>query len=585
MAPVERDDRGNTHPDPGNGGAVPVPRRVSWCVFGAATLLYLVFGVLLSVGHGFLMGDALSRVQATEAALFSRDPHLSAIGFVFTPLTSLAQLPFVAFAPLLPWLTHWGISGALMSALFMGGAVLMIYGIGTDRGLPWWMVAGITAAFALNPMVVFYGANGMSEAPFLFCLCWAMRRLIRWVRTDDAHDLTACGIAFGLAYLTRYDAVAPAVVAGGIVFALTYLRGKGERNRWYSAFMDLVLVGAPGALAFLVWALTSWLITGQAFQQFTSQYGNSSILAQSGAQGEAELAAALEYSIGSILILGPALPILIPIVAALAWRRRDPEVLVPLLLCGAVLGFQALSYASGSTFAFLRFYVAAIPLAAVLALQITAARGFPPSRRPGRHAVMSAPTRAFPAGKHAARPAVGLPELAMALAMCLIAVSVPLTGWGMTSQKMAVQEYALKEVLFPEPDNATPYNADQRRIAATFSTERKIANYLDAQHLPRGTVLMDTVYGFAVSAASRHPDQFVIPSDRDFVRVLNRPAERGVKYILAVPNEGRGTSDAVNRRYPTIYENGAGVATLAMEIPNDGAGQPNWRLYQVLGAN
>lgn len=562
------------------------PRWAGRVVFGASTLLYLVMSVILSVGHGFLMGDALSRVQATEAALFSRDPHLSAIGFVFTPLTSLAQLPFVALAPAFPWMTHWGLSGAFMSALFMGGAVLMIFGIGTDRGLPWWMVGGITAAFALNPMVVFYGANGMSEAPFLFCLCWALRRLIRWVRTDDAHDLTAVGVAFGLAYLTRYDAVAPAVVAGVLVFVMTYRRSRGEPNRWYSAFMDLVLVGAPGALAFVVWALTSWLITGQAFQQFTSQYGNTSIMAQEGAAAtEPHIATALQYSFGSTLILGPALPILIPIVGALAWRRRDAQVLVPLLLCGSVLGFQALSYASGSTFAFLRFYVAALPLAAILALQITTARGFPPSRRPGRHAVTETPSRAFPAGKHAARPVIGLPELAMAGSLCLLAASVPLTGWGMTSQTMAVQEYALGEVLFPDPDDASAYNADQRRIAATFSTERKLANYLDAMRLPRGAVLMDTVYGFAVSAASRHPDQFVIPSDRDFVRVLNRPAERGVKYILTVPNSGRGTSDAVNRRYPTIYENGAGIATLSLEIPNDGAGQPNWRLYRVLNAH
>ncbi|WP_459963520.1 ArnT family glycosyltransferase [Nocardia sp. IFM 10818] len=559
-------------------------RRTLWCVFLIAALCYCLAAVFLSVGHGFVMGDALARVQATEAALFSRDPHLSAIGFVFTPLTSLAQLPFVAVSPLLPWITHWGLSGAFMSALFMAGAVLMILGIGTDRGLPGWMSWGVTATFALNPMIVFYAANGMSEAPFLFFLCWAARRLIRWMRTDDVHDLTACGVAFGLAYLTRYDAIAPAVAAGALVFAVTHRRAAGQPHRRHAALMDLVLVGAPGAVAFFVWALTSWLITGQAFQQFTSQYGNASILAQEGGAGESELLAAAEYSFGATLILGPALPVLTPIVAALAWRRRDGQVLVPLLLFGAVLGFQALSYASGSTFAFLRFYIAAVPLAAVLAMQIVAARGFPPSRRPGRHAVTAAPARAFPPGRHASRPVFGLPEAAMAGALCLLVTSVPLTAWGMTSQPMAVQEYALEEVLFPDPDDASAYNADQRRIAATFSTGRTMADYLDAMHLPRGAVLMDTVYGFAVAAASRHPEQFVVPSDRDFVRVLNRPAERGVKYILTVPNSGRGVSDAVNRRYPTIYENGAGIATLWLEMPNAGAGQPDWRIYRVLGA-
>ncbi|MGW4245785.1 hypothetical protein ACWELQ_25180, partial [Nocardia sp. NPDC004722] len=96
--------------------------------------------------------------------------------------------------------------------------------------------------------------------------------------------------------------------------------------------------------------------------------------------------------------------------------------------------------------------------------------------------------------------------------------------------------------------------------------------------------LMDTVYGFAVLVASEHPDRFVIPSDRDFVRILNTPLDRGARYILSVPNTGRGTSDAVNRRYPTMYENGAQIATLELEIPNDGAGQPNWRLYRVIGS-
>ncbi|MEV6770178.1 glycosyltransferase family 39 protein [Nocardia sp. NPDC051030] len=544
------------------------PRTLFW----VSTLIYLAAGVVVSTGHGYLMGDALSRVSATQAALFSRDPHLSAIGFVFTPLTSLAQIPMELFAPIFPGITTWGLSGVLMSALFMGGAVTQIHGIGTDRGAPMWLCLSVTVLFALNPMVLFYGGNGMSEAPFLFCLCWAVRRLSRWVRTDDVHDLLACGIALGLAYLTRYDAVAPALAAGAMVFVLSYKRRREDAHRWSAAFMDLVLVSAPIVLAFLVWAITSWLITGQAFQQFSSQYGNSSILAQSGASGPSAPIAALQYSIAATLVLGPILPLLIPISGALAVRRRDLQVLVPILLCGAVLGFQAFSYASGSTFAFLRFYVAAIPLAAVLTLYIAPAAQQPPSHRPGLHVEAPPPHRR-------------VPVFGAALTVVLLAVSVPITGWGMNSNDLAVQEYALGAVLFPNPGNASARYADQRRIAATFSTERKIANYLDAMRLPRGAVLMDTVYGFAVAVASDRPDQFVIPSDRDFVRVLDRPADRGVKYILAVPNSGRGVSDAVNRRYPTMYDNGAGIATLELEIPNDGAGQPQWRLYRVVGAD
>ncbi|MEV6275163.1 glycosyltransferase family 39 protein [Nocardia sp. NPDC051832] len=546
------------------------PRRPV-VVFAAATLLYVVTGVILTAGHGYLMGDALSRVSATQAALFSRDPHLSAIGFVFTPLTSLAQLPMVALAPVFPWLTTWGISGVLMSSLFMGGAVTMIYGIGTDRGAPYWLTLCVTVLFAVNPMVVFYAGNGMSEALFVFFLCWAIRRLMRWVRTDDAHDLTAAGIALGLAYLTRYDAVAPAVAAGAFVWVLS-ARRRGGAQRWWAAGMDAFLVLSPIGMAVVVWAATSWLITGQAFQQFTSQYGNAAILSQEGAAGGGAEAAALQYSIAAMLVLGPALPLLIPVAGALAVRRRDLQIVVPLLLCGAVLAFQTFSYVSGSTFAFLRFYVGAIPLAAILALTIAPGRGEPPSRRPGRAA----------AAAQSPRPA---PVAGLLLTVALLAVSVPLTTLGMNNQLLAVQEYALGAVLRPQPENASERYANQRAIAATFSTGRKLADHLDSLHLPPGSVLMDTVYGFAVVVASDRPDQFVVPSDRDFVRVLNRPAERGVKYILAVPTIGRGASDAINRRYPTMFENGAQIATLELEIPSVGASGVGWRLYRVLGSS
>ena len=43
-----------------------------------------------------------------------------------------------------------------------------------------------------------------------------------------------------------------------------------------------------------------------------------------------------------------------------------------------------------------------------------------------------------------------------------------------------------------------------------------------------------------------------MPSDKDFVTLLNDPAAHGIRYLLAVPNAGRDRSDAVNLRYPTL---------------------------------
>jgi hypothetical protein len=135
--------------------------------------------------------------------------------------------------------------------------------------------------------------------------------------------------------------------------------------------------------------------------------------------------------------------------------------------------------------------------------------------------------------------------------------------------------------LVPDPDSVSARKALEHRIAATFSTEREIAHYLEKLDLPESSVITDTVYGFAILAASRNPKTFVVPSDPDFTALLNAPAENGIKYLLAVPPSGRGKSDALNLRYPTLYETGADIATLELEIPNDGDSQPNWRLYRV----
>jgi hypothetical protein len=151
----------------------------------------------------------------------------------------------------------------------------------------------------------------------------------------------------------------------------------------------------------------------------------------------------------------------------------------------------------------------------------------------------------------------------------------------MGQQKYAPQEYALGAVLAPDADSVSERKALEHRIAATFSTERQIAQYLDNLNLPETSLITDTVYGFAVLAASRQPKTFVVPSDPDFTSLLNGPTENGIKYLLAVPPTGRGKLDALNLRYPTLYDTGADIATLELEIPNDGDNQPTWRLYRV----
>ncbi|MGK2865944.1 MAG: ABC transporter [Mycobacterium sp.] len=545
-------------------------RRLKFTIFFVCLAIYIGVGYWLQIRQGFIMGDTLSRVASTRSVLFSRDPHLAALGFIFTPVAAMVQIPAVWLSPMFPDLTARAFSGSLMSALFMSGAAVQIFSMGADRGLPRGYSLTITALFALNPMIVFYGSNGMSEGPFIFFMTWAVRRLIMWMVDDDVHHLvTAGGVAMGLAYLTRYDALATVGAAGLIVGITTYLRAR-PAPRLRRAVMDMLIVSGPGVAAFLGWAAAGWLITGEAFAQFSSQYGNAAILEQSGQVAPTGFAA-LSFAAACVMLLAPTLLPLALWAVMQRWGRPNwPMIVVPLAMYGAVLAFQALSYAQGSTFPFLRFFIIAIPMAATLALL-----GVPDG-------VMARPKRP---GKYAAAVVEVAPQRRSA-ATCVavaatLALGIPVTVVGMSEPDYAPQEYGLAAVLAPDPDDVSERAATEQRIARTFATERRIADYLESLDLPDSSVITDTVYGFGIIAASDRPRMFVIPSDPDFTELLNDPSDNGIRYLLSVPPVGRGTSDALNLRYPTLYETGAEVASLELEIPNDGDGQPDWRLYHV----
>ncbi|WP_460868976.1 ABC transporter [Rhodococcus aerolatus] len=541
------------------------------CVAG-----YLAVGMWLNLGVGYLFTDSMSREAAVSGVLLSRDPHLAAIGFIFTPLTAFAQLPLGALAHWFPGLLRWNLAAATMSAAFMAGTVVQLRAIAVDRGCGKWFTWSLVALLAANPMVVLYAANGMSEAPFLFSLCWAVRRMIRWVRTDDVHDLLLAGVALALTYLTRYDALAPLLVCAVLVAGVSLGRDGGwtaphRSSRWWAATMDGVVLALPGLLAFVLWSATSWLITGQAFAQFTSQYGNSAIIAQSGTEAEGAMARA-GFAAAELLVLSPAFPVVLVIAAVVSWRRRDPEALAPVLLLGSVLGVQALLYVQGATFPLLRFYIGVVPLTFCLLVLVHRPTGVVSSRRMGPAARPRPPQRS--------RRYTG-PSLYSVAAVALVAAGIPVTVLGMGDARLGALEHSLASVVVPGRD--VP---EERTDLRTFAADRRIADHLDSLELPDGSVLLDTVLSYAVVASSDHPRQFVVTSDSDFVPVLNDPLGRGVQYVLAVPNEGRGTSDAVNRRYPTMYDDGAGgLAALVLEVPNDGGSGPSaWRLYRIVGA-
>jgi hypothetical protein len=529
-------------------------------VFTLVAAVYLAVACWAILGHNLVMGDAISRLANASYALRGRDPHLEAIGFVWNPLPTVLMMLLLLARRLWEPLGNPGLAASCTSALFMAGAVAatvrMLRRWGFGRGGR--LIGGLV--LAANPLIIFYAVNGMSEALFLFFLILTVSALADWLTARGPLSLITTGTVLGLCYLVRYEAVAAAAATTACVAGVTLVARyrRGRREALSAAVGNGAIAVLPIMFTFVAFAGASWLITGTPFAQFTSQYGNTSVLAATGAP--ATVSSRLVFAVGELTGAAPLLVALLAVVLLVARGVWAWRALAAVTVFGAVLLLSALLQASGGTLPFLRFWIAAVPLQVFLA---AAAAG------QIRDRVRRAPTPRIRAlGRRVTRTAVVVTAFLGSAAATWGAMQSPVYGW---------QEHHLTSVVEPAGTTADP---GVRQTLRQFDTERQIARYLDQLRLPRGAVLLDVLEGFPIVLASTNPSQFVIPSDRDFVLVLDNPSAHHVRYLLTIAPTGRGAVDALNQRFPGIYETGGTVATLVMQADADGA-NPGWRLYSL----
>lgn len=541
-----------------DGHAQPVPASLLW--FLATTALYLVVGAYLVLHRGSVVGDAQARVAQAWYVVASRDPHLGAIGFVWNPLPSALAIPLVALRGIWPPLATEGFAGCVISAVAMGAAVVQLRAALRQLGPPPTVAVVLTLAFALNPMTIYYGGNGMSEALYLLFLIATARHLVAWTATGSLRSLAWAGVHLGLAYLTRYEAAAAAGAVAIVVLTVgTVARGRDRtrRARLDAAVADVVVVLFPFAVAFTSWAIVSWLITGQPFEQFTSRYGNASILRAAGGTGGANGTGWPKAVLVAVQAQSYA-PLLVPVVivaVVVGWRRRDRRFLGLVALLAPV-GFSAAAYSTGQTFGFLRYYVPVLPaFLLAVALLWTPVRGMRPA----------VPMRLARGGT------------ATAAAVLVALTCVAGSAAAMASPRIGPGEYdGLAWVVRPARDGA------EREDAALLSSTRAIAADVDRLGLTDGSVAVDTFdCGSEIVLHSAHPHSFVITSDRDFDRAVAAPLAFHVRYFL-VPNGDEGI-EAISLAHPHVYdggEQGAFVTRVVGEYRTQGC--PTYRLLRIV---
>lgn len=540
-------------------------RRVSESrlVFAVAAVCYLA-AAWWFWRNRLIPGDASSRVANAYYIFFSRDAHLGAVGFVWNPLPSLILLPALPLKALVPALTRDALLAPLASALFMAGTTA----IGNDvlRRLRVTRIPrlALTVLLAAHPMMLVYAGNGMSEAFFLFFLMLTVRGLLQWLRDGRPESLVVVGLSLGLSYGVRYEALAPGLAVPLLVGGTSWWRGRGRvRWRYSTALADAVFVGLPVAFAVAGWAVSARLIVGQWLPTVSSVYGNSAQVVRNagfiGSVTGTTLGAKLAYASQQMLGLEPPVLILLVLTGVVALRRRDPGILALLAVFGSVLAFSDFAFLAGSSFGWLRFQIATVPLAILLAGLLLAVPGTRASR--AEFAVRqnhrtAGPTRAG-RGVTAATKVTAVTVMALALPVAVITVATPTLG----------------------REESQWLTRDGRAGTSELTVlQAQIGADLDAMELPDGSVITDSAYAFPIILASRRPRQFVITSDRDFKAGLQDLSGHRVRYLL-VSSPSSGPADAVRLAYPNAFgptPDNKGVRTWA-----DKEGKTLWTLTPV----
>ena len=543
-------------------------------VFLVTFSAYFTVAMLLDFEYHSFQGDAIARMANGFYMIHSRDPHLAAIGFVWNPLSSIADLPLLAFNSVWPLLASHDVAGTTVSAVAMACAAYQLHAL-----LKEWRVRTVprlilTAFFAFNPMILYYGGNGMSEALYLFAMIAAARYLLRWLGAGDLRSLVYTAIALAIGYLERSEPLAAAMLAAPIVFFVTYRHSIAQRSqRVWAGLTDVTILLLPIVTAVVGWAAVSWVITGQSFPQFTSKYGNTHLIAESHVASGTMLSR-LVHEATAITYLSPLLVVIVVAACVVALLRRNGQIIGLVAILGGGLAFTLASYLTGAIFPWFRYYIMVVPLEVLLVgslLSIPAGARPAPAHREQAHG-------GRPGGRRrGAKPALVSVGVIL-LCVGLLLPSIPGTARAMDNY--AVAPDVVKYIGFIYQKNLSPLELSAKD---SYAQVQQMAAYLDDRHFSIGDVIADTANSCIPNVYTNVTDPriFVITNDRDFQTVLADPLASHSHYLLVgFAQDG----DAVLAKYPHLGRGSGWVKLVHTFLFPHGAACNGFRLFRVVGS-
>ncbi|WP_256757228.1 glycosyltransferase family 39 protein [Cohnella sp. WQ 127256] len=509
-------------------------KRSIYGIFIVILLLELAVGYYLTSIYGFMSGDASSRVANAFYVLYSREPNLANIGFVWNPLPSFMEMILLVFYPIFPGLASEGLAAVIVSSLFAALTAALIVKAGLQFGLNKWLSIVIALLYAFNPYIFYYGANGLTEVIFIYFINLAVIQILLWMRDDGSRSLVIAALALAFAFWTRYETVFFGV-AIALVVLVWLLQSKKDpvKERFQQLEGTWTVLLTPVVFSGLLWIFFNYTIMGDGFYFLTSSYGN---LGQADLlMSDDKFTSLMGNPIATLVFVAERLwyfciPLMIIFVIRLIERRLFRwDFLMLLILAISIPSMQFILLIKGGTAAWIRYYMYAFPIVAVWIPYEISRMKF---RKTGSTVLV-----------------IGL------------LVSTVVMGKMMNNPQIASDEYEAFR---------------QNKLYAEQEAGKNATAFIN-EHLSDQMILTDSFSSFRIIMGSQNSKNFVITSDHDFTDSLDKPAEHKIDYILLPNPQAVLSLDSVNQKYPNLYDQGAEWATLYQEFNG------YWKLYKVHG--
>lgn len=514
-----------------------------WAIASTVLVLECAAGYYYNVYIGYYHSDGISRVANAFYVLYSRDPHLAAIGFVWNPLPSFVNVLFLLLYPWIPAMATKGIAGLLMSAIFYSATAFIAAKAFVQRNLPRWLAVLFPLLFFLSPMIFLFGFNGMSDAPFMFFVILSILRFLSWLDSHHVGELAIASFALALSFWCRYEAIpfGFSLMIGCVIAALFIHKTQVPPRegllsyKWSRAESSLAVIASPLIYSVILWILLNAIIMQNPLYFLNGEYTN---LAQiEGHLDNPVYAAMLGDPVNSALfaarkVLVFSAPICAILLLKLLNRRLwqwDTLILLGMFLSVPVL--QILMLIKGSSLGWLRYFIYVQPVTfAWLPYELSKIRH----------------------------------KWHMVIPIIAMVVNFGILSYVITQPTIAPDENTFLQ------NGLGHYSQSYYELKNNI----EIARYLD-ENYPRNHILTDSFSAYFIILQSKYPKRFYIPSDTDFKKAISDPAAYGIDYVL-IPKPGSASViSAINNAYPNLYEQGAEWAEFVKEF------EGNWRIYKI----